>query len=295
MVTVVVMLSGPHRLAMLETALNSIPIDSPAISEVHIRNQGGPWDWAPALRARWESHPKVRIIEFPDRVDFAKSYNRTVDQVKSPWVMLLPDDDYLLKEPARVAFESVVAHPNGEQYGFAAFGWYYLKNGRFLKSYVKRRNLWGALYHLPKLVTMLINVRRLREIGGFDGTTGGFNDIVLFSQLAYEYDALIAETPIGVYRMHEGQESAKMQAVYAPFVPAVSALLGRYARSAKERKEFERSLASYAPRNGRSGPLRTLLQDMSFGVRSETHPNETHRHVEFRKWSTRHWLPIGPL
>jgi hypothetical protein len=296
MLTVVVMLSGPHRMAMIETALDSIPIDSPSISEVQIRSQGGPWDWAPALRERWEPHPKVKIVEFPDWVDFAASYNRTLDKVQTPWTMLLPDDDYLLKEPARVAFETVTADPKNEQYGFAAFGWYYLLNGRFRASYVKRRDLTGALFYLPKLASTLLNVRRIREIGGFDGKTGGFDDTVLFSQLAYKFDALIASNPIGVYRMHEGQESAKLNTVYAPFAAEVSALLGRYARNEREFKRFERGLYEFAPNGGRVGGIRARIQDLTFRLRTSAEPSQAVRsQPRFRKWSTPHLLPVGPL
>jgi hypothetical protein len=296
MLTVVVMLSGPHRMEMLETALDSIPIESPVISELHIRNQGGPWDWGAALRSRWEPHPKVRIIEFPDRVDFAESYNRTLDKVNTPWVVMLPDDDHLIKEPARLAFEALAKQRHVDKYGFAAFGWYYLKDGRYLSTYVKRRDLSGALYYLPKLCSTVLNVKRVRELGGFNGTAGGFNDIVLFSQLAGEFDALLSPIPIGVYRMHEGQESAKMAAVYGPYVKQVTDLIGRYARTEKERKVFERDMAGYTPRNGRAGALVSLLQDVTYRIRSKPalDPDPQSPRVDFRKWSERHWLPYGP-
>jgi hypothetical protein len=284
MLTVVVMLSGPHRYEMLETAIASIPINSPHVSQVQLRHQGGPWDWGGELRRRMEAHPKVRVIEFPDKVDFAKSYNRTLDKVDTPWAMLLPDDDFLLTTAAEAAFDAVAQQSASADYGFAAFGWYYLKDGRYLASHVKRRGLRAALLYAPKLCSTLLNVRRVRELGGFDGSVGGFNDTVLFGRLAFEYDALVGAAPIGIYRMHDGQESARMQSVYAPYVDALLASLGQYARNPRERQEFERELTDYV--QDRAKPVSNLVQSLSFRLRSLPQPIEGPREVGMRKWST---------
>jgi hypothetical protein len=284
MLTVVVMLSGAHRFDMLETALASIPIESPQVTQVILRHQGGPWDWGGTLRERMESHPKVRVLEFPDRVDYAESYNRTLDRVETPWALMLPDDDFLLRGSAAAGFEALAANRSADDYGFVAFGWYYLKDGRYLASYVKRRGLNAALHYTPKMCTTLMNVKRVREIGGFDGTVGGFDDTVLFGKLAYEYDALVTATPIGVYRMHEGQESARMHSVYAPYVKALVATLGRYACSAREREEFENHLADYV--QGRDRPALTLLQQLTFRLRSHPRPLDSSTVPSMRKWSS---------
>jgi hypothetical protein len=284
MLTVVVMLSGAHRFDMLETALASIPIESPHVTQVILRHQGGPWDWGRQLRERMESHPKVRVIEFPDKVDFAASYNRTLDRVETPWVLMLPDDDYLLRGAAAASFDALAAHPDPQGYGFAAFGWYYLKDGRYLASYVKRRGLNAALHYTPKLCTSLLNVQRVRDIGGFDGSVGGFDDTVLFGKLAYEFDALVGETPIGVYRMHDGQESARMQSVYAPYVKALMATMGGYAGSSRELAQFENHLVDYV--QGRGHPAMTLLQELTFRLRSHSHPQDVQSVADMRLWST---------
>jgi hypothetical protein len=284
MLTVVVMLSGAHRFDMLETALASIPIESPHLGQLILRHQGGAWDWGGSLRERMESHPKVRVLEFPDKVDFAQSYNRTLDQVQTPWAVMLPDDDFLLRGAAAAGFEALAAYPNAEQYGFVAFGWYYLKDGRYLASYIKRRGLNAALHYTPKLCSTLLNVRRVREIGGFDASVGGFDDTVLFGKLAYEYDALVAQTPIGVYRMHDGQESARMQSVYAPYVQALMTTLGRYARDPREREEFEHHLVEYV--QGRDRSALGFLQTLTFRLRSQSHPQDLRSVTDMRPWST---------
>ena len=272
MLTVVVMLSGPHRLGMLETALDSIPIDSPSISRVHIMHAGGPWDWAGALRERYEAHPKVRIFEFPSKVDFAPSYNRQLHTVETRWALMLPDDDYLLRDEAARAFEALAQDQLEDSYGFVAFGWYYLRDGRYLGSHVKQRNLTGVLNYAPKLVTTLINPKRVFELGGFPGNVGGFNDTALFGRLAYEYDALVSPTRIGVYRLHSGQESARVRTVYAPYVETLREWVAGYARSPQEREEFERRLEAFT--NPRPRPAADLLQEISFQLRSHTRPGD---------------------
>jgi hypothetical protein len=285
MLTVLVLLSGPHRLDMLDKALASIPIDSPAVSAVHIMHQNGKWDWGGALRERVEGHAKVRIIEFPSKVDFAKSFNRTLDTVETPWGLILPDDDYLLASSAASAFEAVAAHPNAEDFGFAAFGWYYLKDGRYLPSYLKKRGLHATLYFAPKFVTTMLNMKHVRAVGGFDGTVGGFCDTALFGRLSYEYDALVADIPIGIYRLHEGQESARMQRVYAPYIDTLTSLIGRYARDEQERKQFVRELHQYANSDGRVGGVKALVQDLTFRLRSRSAPKDQTTHVAIRRWS----------
>jgi hypothetical protein len=272
MLTVVVMLSGPHRLGMLETALDSIPIDSPTISKVHIMHAGGSWDWAPALRERYEANPKVRVFEFPSKVDFAPSYNRQLNTVETTWALMLPDDDYLLRDDAARAFEALAQDRLDDGFGFVAFGWYYLRDGRYLGSHVKHRNLTGVLNYAPKLVTTLINPKRVRELGGFPGNVGGFNDTALFGRLAYEYDALISPTRVGVYRLHSGQESARVRAVYAPYVETLREWVGGYARSARESQEFERRLEAFT--NPRPRRAADLMQEISFQLRSHTRPGD---------------------
>ena len=284
MLTVVALLSGPHRLEMLDAALSSIPIDSQHVSAVHITHPAGPWDWGGELRERFEAHPKVRIIEFPGRVDFAASFTRTLDTVQTPWGLMLPDDDLLLPSNLTATLQATAARPDATDYGFVAGGWYYLKDGRYLASYVKRRGLWAALHYAPKFCTTLLNMQRVREVGGFDGSVGGFCDTALFARLSFEYDALITRTPIGIYREHAGQESARLERAYGPFVQPLVALLGRYARTPAEREEFEQALAAYV--KGRARPLATFVQKLLFPMRSQAEPKDAQALVQMHNWSS---------
>lgn len=283
MLTVVALLSGPHRLAMLEQALDSVPLDSPRVRALHIMHQGGPWDWGGALRERYEAHPKVRIVEFDDKADFSRSYNRTLDTVETRWALLLPDDDWLIGARLDVALAEIAATPGAEDVGFVAGGWYYLKDGRYLSSHVKRMDLEAVLRYAPKFATTLLNLPRVRELGGFARRAGGFCDTMLFGQLAYEYDALLSRTPIGVYRLHSGQESGKRQAIYAPFADVLRTELGRYARSPAELSTFERRMALFIA--DRATPLQQLSESLNFLTRSRTAPDMTAQPFGMRKWS----------
>ncbi len=280
MLTVAVLLSGPHRLGMLETALSSIPIESPSVSQVLIRHQGGPWNWGGELRERITAHPKVRVIEFPDRVDFAPSFNRTLDAIETPWAMILPDDDYLVRPAAKAGFEAVAAYPRSADCGFVAFGWYYLRYERYLASYVKRRDLAAMIHYTPKFCSTLLNLRRVRELGGFASNVGGLLDTTLLGRLAYEYDALIAPTPVGVYRLHAGQESA--QGLPSAHADALREWLGRYARSPEEREGFERRLAAAVSPS--SGKAHELFAWLTFVARCRREPLVVDDHIQFEHW-----------
>jgi hypothetical protein len=282
MLTVTLLLSGPHRLAMLETAFDSIPLDSWAVSEVLVRHQGGPWNWGGALRERILAEPKVRLVEFPDRVDFAQSFNRTVDAVQTPWALLLPDDDFLVRPAAKAAFEQAFSSPQLRDVGMLAFGWYYLKQGRYLANRFHRPSLSAVLSCTPKFCSTALNVAHVRELGGF-ADLGGFVDADLFGRLTYEFDAALIPSRVGVYRMHDGQESQRIAAVYGPHVGALTRSLGRYARSPGELAAFERALASFlAPR---SNSRLQRLDELGFQLRSRARPSAKRRAFRIRKWS----------
>lgn len=281
MLTVALLLSGPHRQAMVATAFDSIPLESPAVSEVIVRHQNGPWNWGGALRERILSHPKVRLVEFPDRVDWAHSFNRTLDAVHTPWALLLPDDDFLVRPTAKSAFEHAAQDRQLDDMGFVAFGWYYLKDGRYVGNRFHRPGLPAVLSCTPKFSTTLFNMRRVREIGGFK-EMGGFVDSDLLGRLACEFNAIIAPPRVGVYRLHEGQESARIKTVYAPYVEAMKASLGRYARGPEELAAFERELEHFvAPRTKKSVQV---LKELGFQLRSRGRPTASTRAFRMRKW-----------
>lgn len=233
MLTIVVLLSGAHRLEWLAQALDSIPIESSPISAVHIMHQGGAWNWAPDLRRRYESHPKVRVFEFDQRLGFVGSFNRCMNTVESKWALLLPDDDYLMPQ----AFEQMLdlsAAALASDAGFVSFGWYYSRRNSYLPDHMRRYDAAHLQRYAPKFCTTLIQVAHFRNVGGFDERFGGFCDTVLFARLANEFNAWRSPTPVGVYRLHEQQGSSNAGTVYEPYLEATLQALRRYSRDDNE-------------------------------------------------------------
>ena len=284
MLTIVVMMSGPHRYGMLSKAVGSIPIDYRGINQVILSHQGGVWDWGGPLREEMGRHPKVRILEFPERVDIAASFNRTLDHVDTPWVLMLPDDDFLLRRATVAGLETLATYSDSRDLGAFAFGWYYLKRGRYLASHVKRGGLLATLYYAPKMCSTFLNMRRLRALGGFDERLGGFCDTALFGRLCFDYDALICETPIGVYRIHDGQASARPEIIYGPHVKGLTTLFRGFANNALESEKFEKHLIAYINRTDR--PMIKLLQNLIFSSRSHIQAVDLQAVGNMRKWSS---------
>ncbi len=244
MLTIIVMLSGPHRLGWLQEALDSIPWDAPELSRVQVMHQGGAWDWAPAIRARIEAHPKGRVFEYPQRLDYTPNYNRYVETVQTDWFLLLPDDDSLLSAACAAALPAL-RDPAAAGKGFAAFGWYYLERGRYLADHVKKFSPPWTQRYAPKFCSTFISTQRFREIGGFDARCGGFIDAVLFARLAFEFGALMSPTPMGIYRLHDDQLSSQRGELYGSYIEATIATIGAYARDDDERRLLERNLRAF--------------------------------------------------
>jgi len=161
-----------------------------------------------------------------------------------------------------------------------AFGWYLFREHRYLATSWKPSGLKSLVSHTPKFCSTMLNMQRFHEVGGFP-SMGGFCDTALYGRLAYEYDALYTDSPVGVYRMHDGQESARMRTVYAPFVEALSSSLSRYARNPFERLAFRRKLASFThPHTGSQ-----LIEDLSFWLRARHCPIDQNWQFAMRKWS----------
>lgn len=282
MLSIVVTISGPHRYDMLKTAIASIPIDCSLVTEVILQHQGGPWDWAAQLRQRVEGHPKVRILEFSDKVEQATNLNRALKHVATPWVLMLPDDDFLLTHATVAGLNALASCADSVELGLFAFGWYYARFGRYVSSHVKGGGLLGALYYTPKMCSTFVNMKKFRELGGFDERLGGFIDTALFGQLCFQYDAMICPTPIGVYRIHNGQLSANSK-IYAPFAGRLLKALCAFAVDARECSMFERHLTTYVSDAGRA--LTAPLRQGTFLLKSCANFADPQLIGPLRRWS----------
>jgi hypothetical protein len=224
-ITVTVPLSGPHRLEWMTQAVDSVPLDLPQIEAMHIVHPGGPWTWAPALRERLERHPKVRIIEFPDRLEVCGSLNRVTATAKTRWALLLPDDDGLNRSVVPAALEAA-REALDSHVGLISFGWCYLMNGRYKADHVQRRRVADLVRYLPKCSATFVNVAHFQSINGFEPRYGSYSDLVTYAKLVHAFGAWTSDVPLGIYRMHEGQLSVEHhQKAYLPSVgPAIEAL-----------------------------------------------------------------------
>ena len=141
-----------------------------------------------------------------------------------------------------------------------------------------------GLHQKKYIRTILIGIVGDISKGGFDARFGGFNDTALFGRLCFDYDALICKTPIGVYRIHDGQLSARPDIMYGPHVKDLITLFRGFARDAKERERFEKHLMGHIKRTDR--PLITLFKNWTFSSRSHPQAVDLRAVGHLRKWSS---------
>lgn len=269
-ITVAVPLSGPHRLEWMTQAIDSVPLELPQIEALHIVHPGGPWSWAPALRERLERHPKVRVFEYPDRLEVCGSLNRVIATARTRWALLLPDDDALNPAVLPAALEAAGPALQGHG-GLIAFGWCYLMGGRYKTDHVRDRSVGGLIRYLPKCSATLVNVAHFQALNGFEPVYGSYSDLVTFARLVHRYGAWTSETPAGVYRMHEGQLSVAHHAeAYLPSVEATIAALREIAADDDERRRIGDSLRAHAMNSHSTAPHG--LRRLAYRLRSAARP-----------------------
>lgn len=244
--TVLVPLSGPHRLHWLQEAIESVPMDHPAVRALHVVHSGGTWDWADGLRRQLESQPKARVFEFGDRLDFCASMNRVMSTARTKWALLLPDDDAILKDNLRAALD-VAGDALSSDAGLVAFGWCYLMDGRYRAARIRSLALSELYRYTPKFSSTLIHVAHFKALGGFDSSFGGYADTVTFARLVHAHGAWKSNVPAGVYRMHEGQVSAASRLqMYAAYLEPSVAALQALCSEAGQREAIAQKLRAHA-------------------------------------------------
>lgn len=276
--TIVVLLSGPQRKAWLEEALDSVPLDSPHLSAMHIVHQDGAWDWHPALRAHYESDPKVSVFEFAQRLDIVASLNRAMGTVRSQWALILPDDDQLIIDPFRAALEQLDAID--DDCGMLSFGWYEHVRGRYLHGWIRSIEIPDGL-RVPPLCTTMYNVARWREIGGFDPRTAAFCDLVMTARLRAQFGARFSEVPVGISRTHPGQEGSK-QSNYVPFIDGTCQILSPLLPEGRTVEELRTAVRNLV--HGHTPIIRRLRRHVAFLLRARRQPvRVVHRPILTRR------------
>lgn len=282
--TVLVPLSGPHRLHWLQEAVESVPIDHPAVRALHVVHSGGAWDWADGLRRRLESQSRVRVFEFADRLDFCASMNRVMSTARTKWALLLPDDDAILKENLRAALDAA-GDALASDAGLVAFGWCYLLDGRFRAASIRSQALSELYRYTPKFSSTLIHVAHFKTLGGFDSRFGGYADTVAFARLVHAHGGWKSDVPTGVYRMHEGQVStASRVQMYAAYLEPSVAALQALCSEAGEREAIAKSLRAHAASPHFIAPAgwRRRL----YALRSRSRPPGSTKAVHLERWGS---------
>lgn len=245
-VTIVIPLSGPHRLEWLEQAIGSVPLDASTIEALHIVHSGGDWTWAPELRQRLEQHAKVRIYEFADKLAVDQSLNRCMGTVSTRWGLLLPDDDALLPEAFSRALTEIAGLLHGDG-GLIAFGWYYRLGDRYRAEHVRSHRVSDFVRCTPKICTTLVNVAHFLSIGGFEARYGSYCDTVAYARLVHRFGAWTSRMPVGIYRLHGGQISVSQHAeVYLPALQPTIEALSALAPTDAERQRVASRVSRHA-------------------------------------------------
>jgi hypothetical protein len=267
----------------LQEAIESVPMDHPAVRALHIVHSGGAWDWADALRRRLESQPKARVFEFGERLDFCASMNRVMSTARTKWALLLPDDDAILKNNLRAALDAAGDALSSDA-GLVAFGWCYLIDGRYRAASIRSRSLAELYRYTPKFSSTLIHVAHFEAMGGFDSRFGGYSDTVAFARLVHAHGGWMSDVPAGVYRMHEGQVSAASRVqMYASYLqPSVEALQA-LCYEARQREAIAHNLRVHASSPHFISPAGWRRQ--LFALRSRTRPPTSTKAVRLERWA----------
>jgi glycosyltransferase involved in cell wall biosynthesis len=214
---------------------------------------------------------RVIVFSKPERVSMANSWNSALNSVRTDWVLFLHDDDELLDITPSIATITELLNKYSNV-GFVAFDFqcqYYSRIAKKIKrvtrSWRKPINAESLIYECPKLVSTIINVEQLKKINGFSDAYGNFLDFIVFLEIYKSADALFVQIPIGVYHLHDDNESAvsKRHIGYGNYIPNVCKKVFDLYEDTQFRMKFIKATLDfvYQPhRNGVSGLINRVLE-----------------------------------
>jgi hypothetical protein len=171
------------------------------------------------------------------------SWNLALEQVTQPWVLYLHDDDEVIS----AAFNLLLCL-DVDNFGVIAFDYFvdFQKNNKHKRIIVERLIKKGTtkyqsiIQNCPKLVSTVINMNALRNIGGWNDRYGYFLDLVAFLEIAKNNDVKFISYALGIYYKHMDNESSlvKRATHYGDAIPVVVEKLFQILKDEKERREL---------------------------------------------------------
>jgi glycosyltransferase involved in cell wall biosynthesis len=249
------------RIDTIKRAIKSaVLIDEKFISQIIIINNSQSYEFELFLKHYCEKleDSRIEIMLLQKRYSMAESWNSATNNLKENWVIYLHDDDELLNFNSQIEKIKNIILDN-KNAGFIAFEYICSYKSKIfgLEKKVKRgfsgkNSALRIIRNCPKLVSTIINVESLKRAGGWRDYYGYFLDLMLFLEISHNSPALFIEFPLGVYYLHEENESSveKRAIHYGDYIPKVCAHIFNLYKDKNIRSEFIHMLGKFVyPQN----------------------------------------------
>lgn len=230
MLTIVIPSIGRNN--TFERAISSaIKADVRLVSKIIIIDNSQSYDFSIRLKdiVSADIDHRLLVITHSERVSMSVSWNSSLNQIDTDWVLFLHDDDELLNIDLHTEFIKEKLNQN-KTIGYLTYDFYcryankpFWECKQPIYRWPDLINIEVLLNECPKFVSTIINVERLREINGFSDKYGYFLDLIVFVELFKNADAKSIPMPLGIYHLHNENESDQRRrgALYGNFIPAV--------------------------------------------------------------------------
>lgn len=224
------------RADTITRAINSaLKVDSKLLSEVVVLDNSQDPDFGVFLSdfVSKTSDKRLNVACYDDRKSMSDSWNSGLDYINNDWVLYLHDDDELL-DINEYAGSILKDLKSSSGVGFISYNYTLsmpfniFKGSRLATVNRKESNniknkIISIINDCPKFVSTIINVTRLKEIGGWKAEYGYFLDLVAFIELCSNFDCQFNKQNIGIYYIHADNFSSveKRNQGYGDYMPVV--------------------------------------------------------------------------
>ena len=219
MITIGIPTIGESDLEYLNKSIKSaLDTDENIVDEIIILDNSQDTKISRLLHELTDNVDRVVIQESVKRLKMGENWNELLKIAKNNWIIYLHDDDYLISENINGELLSVL----NEKKGFITCN-YYIDDKEKSNKLIIRNGNYTPGTDTPKFVSTLINVRFLKEIGGWDDNAGAFLDALAFNKLHVIYGSSAHPMTLGAYRKHQGNasEESKRNITYGNYFPYV--------------------------------------------------------------------------